>query len=45
MQFPVHPKKSVAAPAAAKTSKFYPADDVPKPLAKNSVTTKPAKLR
>mmetsp|Transcript_13538 Transcript_13538/g.28845 ORF Transcript_13538/g.28845 Transcript_13538/m.28845 type:complete len:224 (-) Transcript_13538:174-845(-) len=44
-KFPVHPKKSAAAPAAAKTSKFYPADDIPKPLAKNSVTTKPAKLR
>mmetsp|Transcript_19144 Transcript_19144/g.36650 ORF Transcript_19144/g.36650 Transcript_19144/m.36650 type:complete len:235 (+) Transcript_19144:67-771(+) len=44
-KFPVHPKKAAAAAPVAKTSKFYPADDIPKPLAKNSVTTKPAKLR
>jgi large subunit ribosomal protein L6e len=45
VQFPVHAKKAVAAPAADKTAKFYPADDQKKPLAKHSVTTKSAKLR
>jgi len=44
-KFPVHPKKGAAAIPSVKTAKFYPADDVPKPLAKNSVTTKTAKLR
>jgi large subunit ribosomal protein L6e len=44
-QFPVHAKKAVAATPAAKTQKFYPADDVAPKLHKNSKTEKSAKLR
>ena len=43
-KFPVHPKKAVAPAAPAKVARFYPADDVPKPLAHNAVH-KPTKLR
>ncbi|KAI5075325.1 hypothetical protein GOP47_0009401 [Adiantum capillus-veneris] len=38
--FPTHAKKEVAAPAAAKAPKFYPADDVPKPLCNKRVIKK-----
>jgi large subunit ribosomal protein L6e len=44
-KFPTHPKKTAAAKAAEKTSKFYPADDVKKPLNRNANTSKPTKLR
>lgn len=44
-KFPTTPKKKAVADAApAKAPRFYPADDVPKPLAHNTVR-KPAKLR
>lgn len=43
-KFPVHPKKKAAAPAATKATRFYPAEDVPKPLSHNAVR-KPTKLR
>lgn len=43
-KFPTHAKKVKAAPAAAKAPRFYPADDVAKPLAVNAVN-KPTKLR
>ncbi|XP_022885643.1 60S ribosomal protein L6-like [Olea europaea var. sylvestris] len=44
-KFPTHEKKSVAAePAAEKAPKFYPADDVKKPLS-NKRKHKPTKLR
>ncbi|PNH01041.1 60S ribosomal protein L6 [Tetrabaena socialis] len=43
-KFPSHAKKVAAAPAAAKAPRFYPADDVPKPLAHKAVN-KPTKLR
>jgi large subunit ribosomal protein L6e len=43
-KFPVHAKKAVAAPAATKAPRFYPADDVPKPLSHKAVH-KPTKLR
>lgn len=43
-KFPTHAKKAVAAAAAAKAPRFYPADDVAKPLAVKSVH-KPTKLR
>ncbi|KAF8060546.1 RPL6 [Scenedesmus sp. PABB004] len=44
-KFPVTAKKApAAAPAATKAPRFYPADDVPKPLAHNAVR-KPTKLR
>jgi len=42
--FPVHQKTEAAAPAAVRAPKFYPADDVPKPLHKNKVINAP-KLR
>ncbi|KAK3268816.1 60S ribosomal protein L6 [Cymbomonas tetramitiformis] len=44
-KFPVHAKKAQEADKATKAPKFYPADDVSKPVPKNSVTTKSAKLR
>ncbi|XP_022849891.1 60S ribosomal protein L6-like [Olea europaea var. sylvestris] len=44
-KFPIHEKKSVAAePVAVKAPKFYPADDVKKPLS-NKRKHKPTKLR
>lgn len=43
-KFPTHPKKAAAAEAATKAPRFYPADDVPKPLAHKAVH-KPTKLR
>eukprot|EP00898_Chlorokybus_atmophyticus_P005556 jgi/Chlat1/6000/Chrsp4S06308 len=43
-KFPVHPKKTQEAAKAEKAPKFYPAEDIPKPLHKNSVR-KPTKLR
>jgi len=44
-KFPTTPKKKAVAEAApAKAPRFYPADDVPKPLAHNTVR-KPTKLR
>jgi large subunit ribosomal protein L6e len=43
-KFPEHPKAPAAAAPASKAPRFYPADDVKKPLAKN-VVRKPAKLR
>lgn len=43
-KFPTHAKKVKAAEAPAKAPRFYPADDVPKPLAVKSVH-KPTKLR
>lgn len=43
-KFPTHPKKAAAAVAEAKAPRFYPADDVPKPLAHKAVN-KPTKLR
>jgi large subunit ribosomal protein L6e len=42
--FPTHQKAAVAAAPAVKAPKFYPADDVPKPLHKNKVINAP-KLR
>jgi hypothetical protein len=42
--FPVHDKAAVAEVAAVRAPKFYPADDVPKPLHKNKVIN-PPKLR
>eukprot|EP00244_Chara_vulgaris_P006052 TRINITY_DN231_c0_g1_i2.p1 TRINITY_DN231_c0_g1~~TRINITY_DN231_c0_g1_i2.p1 ORF type:complete len:233 (+),score=63.21 TRINITY_DN231_c0_g1_i2:204-902(+) len=42
--FPVHDKKSVVE-APKKLPKFYPAEDVPKPLHKKSSAKKPTKLR
>ena len=42
--FPTHEKVAAAAPAAVRAPKFYPADDVPKPLHKNKVINAP-KLR
>merc|ERR1712028_254075 len=44
-KFPVHKPAKKAAEVAQKAAKFYPADDVPVPRKKNSVTTKSAKLR
>ena len=44
LQFPVHPKKAAAAAATVKPPRFYPADDVPKPLAKK-VVRNPPRLR
>merc|ERR1712028_312290 len=44
-KFPVHKPAKKAAEVAQKAPKFYPADDVPVPRKKNSVTTKSAKLR
>ncbi|XP_049379372.1 60S ribosomal protein L6-like [Solanum stenotomum] len=41
---PVHSKKPAVAPAAEKAPKFYPADDVKKPLV-NKHKPKPTKLR
>lgn len=41
---PVHPKKPAVAPVAEKPPKFYPADDVKKPLV-NKHKPKPTKLR
>ncbi|KAI8475776.1 MAG: ribosomal protein L6 component of cytosolic 80S ribosome and 60S large subunit [Monoraphidium minutum] len=43
-KFPVTPKKAAAAAAPAKAPRFYPADDVPKPLNSRPVR-KPTKLR
>lgn len=43
-KFPVHAKKAVAEEKAAKAPRFYPADDIPKPL-KRKVVRKPTKLR
>jgi large subunit ribosomal protein L6e len=42
--FPVHDKAAVAEVAGVRAPKFYPADDVPKPLHKNKVINAP-KLR
>nr|XP_043632627.1 60S ribosomal protein L6 [Erigeron canadensis] len=42
--FPTHPKKTAEAPAAVKPPKFYPADDVKKPLV-NKRKARPTKLR
>jgi len=44
-KFPVHAKKATETAKATKAPKFYPSDDVSKPVPKNSVTTKAAKLR
>lgn len=44
-KFPVHKKAEKKAEAPAKAPKFYPADDVPVPRKKTSVTNKPAKLK
>ncbi|KAL3141888.1 60S ribosomal protein L6 [Trebouxia sp. C0010 RCD-2024] len=43
-KFPQHAKKEKAAEAPAKASKFYPADDVKKPLNRRTIR-KPTKLR
>lgn len=43
-KFPVHGKKEVAAAVEEKQPKFYPADDVKKPLS-NKRKPKPTKLR
>lgn len=43
-KFPTHAKKAAPAAVATKAPRFYPADDVPKPLCKKSVH-KPQKLR
>ncbi|KXZ42930.1 hypothetical protein GPECTOR_110g222 [Gonium pectorale] len=43
-KFPTHPKKAAPAPVEGKAPRFYPADDVPKPLAHKAVN-KPASLR
>uniref|UniRef100_A0A7R9VTG2 60S ribosomal protein L6 n=1 Tax=Chlamydomonas euryale TaxID=1486919 RepID=A0A7R9VTG2_9CHLO len=43
-KFPTHAKKAAPAPAATKAPRMYPADDVAKPLAVNTVR-KPTKLR
>lgn len=43
-KFPVHAKPEAAEAAATKGPRFYPADDVKKPLSKN-VVRKPTKLR
>ncbi|XP_024389884.1 large ribosomal subunit protein eL6 [Physcomitrium patens] len=40
-KFPSHEKKAVAAAPAVRAPKFYPADDVPKPLHKNKVVNAP----
>jgi large subunit ribosomal protein L6e len=40
-KFPTHEKKAVAAAPAVRAPKFYPADDVPKPLHKNKVVNAP----
>jgi large subunit ribosomal protein L6e len=42
--FPTHPKAAVAEAPAVRAPKFYPADDVKKPLHKNKVVN-PPKLR
>lgn len=42
--FPRHDKKPAEAPASVKPPKFYPADDVKKPLV-NKRKAKPTKLR
>ena len=42
--FPTHAKKPADAPVAAKPPKFYPADDVKKPLV-NKRKARPTKLR
>ncbi|KAG2487381.1 hypothetical protein HYH03_013950 [Edaphochlamys debaryana] len=36
-KFPTHAKKAAPAPAATKAPRFYPADDVPKPLSHRAV--------
>lgn len=43
-KFPVHPKKEKPAEAVTKAPRFYPAEDVPKPIKKN-VLRNPTKLR
>ncbi|GFR46987.1 hypothetical protein Agub_g8641 [Astrephomene gubernaculifera] len=43
-KFPTHAKKAAPAPAEGKAPRFYPADDVPKPLAHRAVN-KPTQLR
>lgn len=43
-KFPIHEKKAVAETPAVRAPKFYPADDVAKPLHKNKVIN-PPKLR
>jgi len=43
-KFPEHPKAAKPAAAEGKAPRFYPAEDVPKPLAHNAVR-KPTKLR
>ncbi|KAG2444307.1 hypothetical protein HXX76_001064 [Chlamydomonas incerta] len=43
-KFPTHAKKAAAKPAEGKAPRFYPADDVPKPLSHNAVH-KQTKLR
>ncbi|KAK6791133.1 hypothetical protein RDI58_010214 [Solanum bulbocastanum] len=43
-KFPQHQKKPISAPPAEKSPKFYPADDVKKPLV-NKHKPKPTKLR
>jgi large subunit ribosomal protein L6e len=43
-KFPVHAKAQKPAPAEGKAPRFYPAEDVPKPLAHKAVH-KPTKLR
>ncbi|GIM16981.1 hypothetical protein Vretimale_19543, partial [Volvox reticuliferus] len=43
-KFPTHAKKVAPAPAAGRAPRFYPADDVPKPLAHKAVH-KPTQLR
>jgi large subunit ribosomal protein L6e len=43
-KLPTHSKPAKAAPSAKKAPKFYPPEDVPKPLHKN-VIRKPTKLR